>query len=123
MKENFPAYSILEYQKPVKITDAAKKTGGFNDYMEEFKLKMKTKMDESLENVKQSNVIWDKDSGGFGIEGKHMDEILQHSEWDHTKCLTFFGREILSNKVISLIAATKREEDPNTSDRPETYNL
>jgi hypothetical protein len=56
-----------------------------------------------LHSVAARHDGWLADGGGIGLSGSALSDILHHSEWARTKCLTFSGRFGVVNRALRCI--------------------
>jgi hypothetical protein len=77
-------------------------------YLEEWETKIGLKLTKELDSVLDFRAQWLQDGCGVGLCGKELQEMLHHSEWAHTKCLTFFGRTELLQQSAALIHARRQ---------------
>lgn len=107
-KENIPEENIHEHSmtfRDFKMKDCKSHL----DYFESFKNFIESKISNSLDDIKKSQIEWNKDGMGVGLEGIKLTEMLHHCNFAKEKCSTFIGREHLVKSVLDLVHTENRQ--------------
>ena len=114
MSRQFPSNTVTDYPECKELTLSQLNTEDNPErrqYLESFKAFSRSRLMASLDSVIALKQAWAKDGCGIGLPEASLSEMLHHSQWAHTKCLPFQGREELIARAVTMINQSQQERE------------
>ena len=116
MKQHLPEPDLRQELDDITYNDLVTNSLAHQQHLEAFGASMHRVLGSSLDALIEQNQRWDVDSGGIGMPGKLVSEMLHHSSIAHSKTDRYVGREDLISSIVDPVFGAPASEEANAAE-------